>query len=52
MNDFENIGHVKIAKKPEFDFGTDFLEITEYEGQKLLENPFYRQEQIKKFSKK
>lgn len=49
---YANLGHVKAAKKPDFDFGTNFLELTEYKGKKLLEDPFYRNEQAKKFSQK
>ena len=49
---YANLGHVKVAKQPDFDFGTDFLELTEYKGKKFLEDPSYRKEQLKNFTKK
>jgi len=49
---YANVGHAKDAKQPDFDFGTIFLEIQEYKGKMLLEDRFYRKEQVKKFAKK
>ncbi len=49
---YANLGHVKVARQPDFDFGADFLELTEYKAKMLLEDSFYRNEQVRKFSKK